>query len=93
MVTIKREASLPNPDPPTDSATAAMVKGFEPYMVATYERPMPVMVKGEGCYLWDVENRQYLDFMSGIAVNSLGHCEPGVSRVVAQQVYYISQGK
>ena len=42
--------------------------------------------KGEGCFLWDVENRQYLDFTSGIAVNALGHCDLEMSKLLAQQV-------
>lgn len=41
--------------------------------------------RGEGCYLWDIENRQYLDFTAGIAVNSLGHCDPEMSRILYQQ--------
>ena len=56
-----------------------------PYMVPTYVRPPPMFHKGEGCYLWDVENRRYLDFTAGIAVNSLGHCDPGVTNAIAQQ--------
>lgn len=56
-----------------------------PYMVPTYVRPPPMFHKGEGCYLWDVENRQYLDFTAGIAVNSLGHCDPEMARLMAQQ--------
>jgi acetylornithine aminotransferase len=43
--------------------------------------------KGEGCYMWDVENRKYLDFTAGIAVNALGHCDPGVSQVLFEQVW------
>ena len=54
-------------------------------MVATYVRPPPVMAKGEGCYLWDIENRRYLDFTAGIAVNALGHCDPEMSKLIAQQ--------
>ena len=42
--------------------------------------------------MYDVENRKYLDFTAGIAVNALGHCDPGFSRIVAEQVrYYIIQ--
>jgi acetylornithine aminotransferase len=55
-------------------------------MVATYVRPPPVFVKGEGCWLWDVENRRYLDFTAGIAVNALGHCDQEMSRIISQQV-------
>ena len=56
-----------------------------PFMVPTYVRP-PVMIhKGEGCYVWDIENRQYLDFTAGIAVNALGHCDPEMSQILYQQ--------
>lgn len=82
----QKEASLSHPDPAEDSASAALVREHAPFMVATYSRPPPVFVKGEGSYLWDIENRKYLDFTAGIAVNSLGHCDPGVSQLIAQQV-------
>jgi acetylornithine aminotransferase len=42
--------------------------------------------KGEGCYMWDIENRKYLDFTAGIAVNALGHCDAGVAQVIGEQV-------
>jgi acetylornithine/succinyldiaminopimelate/putrescine aminotransferase len=45
-----------------------------------------MFVKGSGVYLWDVENRRYLDFTAGIAVNALGHCDPEMSKLIAQQV-------
>jgi acetylornithine aminotransferase len=82
---IQRDAALPNPDPAEDSASAALVREHAPFMVATYARPPPVFVRGEGSYLWDVENRKYLDFTAGIAVNSLGHCDPETSKLIAQQ--------
>jgi len=82
---ILKEASLPNPDPALDSATTAFLNETTPYMVPTYVRPVPVMVKGQGCYLWDMEDRRFLDFTAGIAVNSLGHCDPEVTKVIAQQ--------
>lgn len=44
-----------------------------------------MMVKGQGCYLWDMENRQYLDFTAGIAVNSLGHADQRISHLIAHQ--------
>lgn len=55
-------------------------------MVTTYVRPHPVMVKGQGSYLWDMENRRYLDLTSGIAVNSLGHCDQEIAKIIAEQV-------
>ncbi|KAJ9649293.1 acetylornithine aminotransferase [Coniosporium tulheliwenetii] len=40
---------------------------------------------GEGCYLWDIENRRYLDFTAGIAVNALGHGDPEMAKLLYQQ--------
>ncbi|OTB04095.1 hypothetical protein M426DRAFT_321189 [Hypoxylon sp. CI-4A] len=82
---ISREASVPNPDPSEDSASATLVKEHSKYMLATYARPPPVFVKGEGSYLWDLENRKYLDFTAGIAVNGLGHSDPGLAKVLSDQ--------
>ncbi|KAK4135692.1 acetylornithine and succinylornithine aminotransferase [Trichocladium antarcticum] len=81
----QKESGVPNPDPAEDSASAALIREHAPYMVATYARPSPVFVKGEGSYLWDLENRKYLDFTAGIAVNSLGHCDPEMTKLMAQQ--------
>jgi acetylornithine aminotransferase len=36
--------------------------------------------------MWDMENRKYLDFTAGIAVNGLGHCDPEMSKLLYQQV-------
>ena len=55
-------------------------------MVPTYVRPPPMFNRGSGCYLWDVENRQYLDFTAGIAVNALGHCDPQITNLLYHQV-------
>ena len=63
-----------------------MVGEHAEYMVATYVRPPPMMVKGDGCYLWDIENRRYLDFTAGIAVNALGHCDAEMAKLIGQQV-------
>jgi predicted acetylornithine/succinylornithine family transaminase len=41
--------------------------------------------KGLGSYLYDIENRKYLDFTSGIAVNALGHCDAEVVKLLSQQ--------
>lgn len=38
--------------------------------------PRAELVRGEGCYVWDADGRRYLDFLAGIAVNSLGHAHP-----------------
>ncbi|KAF2268182.1 acetylornithine and succinylornithine aminotransferase [Lojkania enalia] len=82
---IARESSLPNADPPNTSKTTGLVNSQLSYMVPTYVRPPPMFEKGEGCYMWDVENRKYLDFTAGIAVNALGHCDEGMAAVLAEQ--------
>ena len=48
--------------------------------------PQPVtFVRGEGSWLWDDQGRRYLDFLSGLAVTSLGHAHPAVADAVADQ--------
>jgi acetylornithine/N-succinyldiaminopimelate aminotransferase len=53
--------------------------------IATYSRFPAAMVRGEGCRLWDADGREYLDFLAGIAVCSLGHCHPAVTEAVCRQ--------
>ncbi|KAL4899029.1 hypothetical protein BDW74DRAFT_184136 [Aspergillus multicolor] len=83
--TSKAQGAVVTPDPGADSVSAAFVNERAPYLVPTYVRPAPIMVKGQGCYLWDMENRRYLDLTAGIAVNSLGHCDPEISKIIAEQ--------
>lgn len=63
-----------------------MIADHEKYMVATYARPLPVFTKGSGSYLWDLENRRYIDFTAGIAVNALGHGNPELCELIYEQV-------
>lgn len=53
--------------------------------IGTYSRFPAAMVRGEGCRLWDADGREYVDFLSGIAVCSLGHCHPAVTEAVCSQ--------
>jgi acetylornithine/N-succinyldiaminopimelate aminotransferase len=56
------------------------------WVMQTYPR-MPVeFVRGEGARLWDSEGREYLDFLAGISVCSVGHCHPAVVEAVREQV-------
>ena len=47
--------------------------------------PMAELVRGEGCYVWDSDGKRYLDFLAGIAVNSLGHAHPAFVEAVSRQ--------
>ena len=53
--------------------------------MGTYARYPAAMVSGQGCCLTDADGRQYLDFLSGISVCSLGHCHPEVTRTIQEQ--------
>src|SRR3979411_969020 len=48
-------------------------------------RPPTVIQRGPGSRVWDVEGREYLDLIAGIAVVSLGHASPVVQRALAEQ--------
>ncbi len=51
----------------------------------TYGRYPAVMVEGKGCVLKDDTGKEYLDFLAGIAVCSLGHCHPEVTEAIVRQ--------
>ena len=55
------------------------------HVIATYARFPLALVRGEGARVWDEEGRAYLDFTSGIAVNTLGHCHPALQKALATQ--------
>ncbi|MDB6070879.1 MAG: acetylornithine and succinylornithine aminotransferase [Verrucomicrobiales bacterium] len=55
------------------------------YTVPNYGRLDLVPDRGEGVWLWDESGRQYLDFAGGVAVTSLGHCPPALTRTFAEQ--------
>ncbi len=65
-------------------ATSTMARADQ-YMFQTYGRFPITLVRGEGCRVWDDEGNQYLDFVAGIAVCSLGHSSPLVRRVLEEQ--------
>ena len=53
--------------------------------IGTYNRFPAARVKGSGCTLWDADGKEYLDFLAGIAVCSLGHCHPKVTEAICRQ--------
>ncbi len=58
---------------------------FDEVLVPTYAPSAMVPVRGAGLDLWDQNGKQYLDFTSGIAVNSLGHCHPVLVEALTKQ--------
>jgi acetylornithine/N-succinyldiaminopimelate aminotransferase len=55
------------------------------YLMQTYRRAPVEFVRGEGALLWDSEGKEYLDFLAGISVCSVGHCHPAVVEAVREQ--------
>lgn len=55
------------------------------YIIPSYNRIPLSLIKGKGAYLWDVNNKKYLDFVSGLAVTNLGHCHPEVVKAAQEQ--------
>jgi acetylornithine/N-succinyldiaminopimelate aminotransferase len=55
------------------------------HVMQTYGRLPVAFVRGEGTRLWDSEGKEYLDFLSGLAVTSLGHAHPEVAEAIAEQ--------
>ncbi len=57
----------------------------ERYLMRTYKRGPVDFVRGEGVHLYDADGKEYLDFLAGISVCSIGHCHPAVVAAVTDQ--------
>ncbi len=70
-----------------------MVKKLLSNVMPTYGNKNLEFTKGKGCYLYSSQNKKYLDFASGIAVNSLGHCHPKLIETLnkqSKQLWHVS---
>lgn len=61
------------------------------YYMHTFDRVPVTLVKGQGARVWDEDGREYLDFVAGWAVDSLGHCHPAVAEATAEQAHTLIQ--
>ena len=66
-----------------DSQTLMMLS--EKYVANTYTRFSILLVRGKGTRVWDLDGKEYLDFVSGLAVCNLGHCHPKVVKAIQDQ--------
>lgn len=55
------------------------------YIANTYNRFPIAITKGKGCKVWDADDKEYLDFVAGLAVCNLGHCHPKVVKAIQAQ--------
>ena len=58
---------------------------FDDVMVPNYAPSSVIPVRGQGSRVWDQQDREYIDFAGGIAVNCLGHCHPALVKALKEQ--------
>jgi len=73
------------PPPVTDSSAQTIIDLERDYLLQNYARYPLVLAKGKGIYVYDTAGRRYLDFITGIGVNALGHAHPRILKVLRQQ--------
>ena len=61
------------------------------YFMPTFTRVPVVLVRGQGARVWDEDGQEYLDFVGGWAVTSLGQCHPAVAEALAKQAHVLIQ--
>jgi acetylornithine/N-succinyldiaminopimelate aminotransferase len=64
---------------------ASVSKSEDKLLLHTYDRHKILFEKGRGLYLWDSKGNRYLDFLSGIGVNALGHGHPAIRKTLQRQ--------
>jgi acetylornithine aminotransferase len=68
------------------TGSASVLEAYQHSVMNTFGPPKRVFVRGEGCHVWDADGRRYLDLLSGLAVNSLGHAHPTVLSAITAQL-------
>jgi acetylornithine aminotransferase/acetylornithine/N-succinyldiaminopimelate aminotransferase len=64
---------------------AAVIRSEQKLLLPTYDRQKVLFTRGRGVYLWDSYGKRYLDFLSGIGVNALGHGHPAIRAALRRQ--------
>jgi acetylornithine aminotransferase/acetylornithine/N-succinyldiaminopimelate aminotransferase len=64
---------------------ASVIQAEQKLLLPTYDRHKIMLVRGRGVHVWDSNGKRYLDFLSGIGVNALGHQHPAIQNVLKQQ--------
>src|SRR6478735_64968 len=69
----------------TTAISPTVVDLEKQYLLQNYGRYPVVLHRGKGCYLYDTAGKRYLDFLTGIGVNALGHAHPRITKVMREQ--------
>ena len=64
---------------------ASVIRSESEVLLPTYDRQRVLFTRGQGVYLWDSQGKKYLDFLSGLGVNALGHGHPAIKTVLKRQ--------
>ncbi|MGH3482777.1 MAG: acetylornithine transaminase [Nocardioidaceae bacterium] len=71
----------------TDLSTGTgLLARYDTALMRTFGTPPRVLVRGDGCHVWDADGGRYLDLLGGLAVNALGHAHPKVAEAVTKQL-------
>ena len=63
-----------------------MKEDFFKYQAQTSKHPLALAVsRAKGCYIYDTDNKKYLDFIAGVSANTLGHNHPEISAAIKKQ--------
>ncbi|KAL7413244.1 pyridoxal phosphate-dependent transferase [Mrakia frigida] len=74
-----------HPDHPPPADVVTFLQEQSEGLLSTYNRPPLVFVQGKGSFIYDTQDREYLDFSAGIAVNALGHADPEIAQLLFDQ--------
>jgi acetylornithine/N-succinyldiaminopimelate aminotransferase len=92
-VNIMLEANVIDGEMSVSPDTKTLLEWSTKYHTPNYSRAPTLLVRGDGVRVWDADGREYLDFTSGFAVTSLGHCHPvitGAIREAAATLLHVS---
>src|SRR5512138_3459341 len=67
------------------SGNEAIALRAQKALTPNYKQQPIALVRGEGARVWDADGKEYLDFLGGVAVNVLGHCNPALVRALEEQ--------
>lgn len=86
-VAVSLDSLLSQTNPPVTSPTESFrIEAFDRHVMGTYNRFPLALERGSGCWLWDTEGREYLDFVAGVATCALGHSHPAMVAAVSRGI-------
>src|SRR5438132_7981333 len=67
------------------AAASTVIELEKKYLLQNYARYPLVLARGKGCYVYDTAGKRYLDLITGIGVNALGHAHPRLLKTIRHQ--------